>query len=541
MLSLVCLFACNGEGEGDAREELGKVESIMESRPDSAYSLLCDFDKRKLKTVRDTALYRLLWAEGRYKTFHDDTVSDGIDKSVLFFRDAGERRNLMRALFYQGIIRKNAGAYGAAMLSFIEGKEYPDSTDWFFRGKLYTAMSEVSNEVGDVRSFEEEAKKALECFEKTDSIDFIEDAKLWYAMALTYNGKYDNGVEMMKDVFSAALSRCDSNMVVSTACQLGRALLWENKYEESRSYFSLYSEFGKQQEMDIRDKNLLLLTMIRDSVKDGSVHAIAQEIESDYGKENVLHEYFLYTNDYRSAYNSLRKEYSNLDLRYGAKARYDGSFIIQQYQNNLIASANKELKLTKERDVWIIVALVALFVVAFLFTSIVLYVKSKRIEELLTVVAILSKNSASDDKGCDFENLGSSFGMMKRIFMTLDVFYSEYYRVSDNEKKRKGLLSRMGEEVEKLRCDEELLEGLELEINKESNGLLESVYGGLNRRPTADQRRLIVFLYMNISVDALCLLFDVRPESLYNRKSRLIKRITESTSSRKDELISLIS
>lgn len=541
---LICLLwvtSCRDNGNNDIAHSLDVVESLMDSNPDSAYKLLCRYDKSRLKTDRDSALFRLLWAEGRYKTFHDDTVENEIDRCVHFFQNSGEGRNLMRALFYQGKIRQNLGMQGAAMVSFLESQENVDPTDLLYRGNLHTAMSEVAQSIGDMPRSEEESRKAMECYIALDSLVFIEESTLWYAMALSYNGSHDKGIGMMKDVFEAALSRNDSNMIMASACQLGRALLWQDRYGESRYYLFLYPKYESRNQMELKDKNLVLFSMMKDSVNRDSISSMVRDISCKHGDNYVLHEYYESVNDYKRAYYSLYKEYAELDSKYGRRLRNDGNFVIQRYQDGLIASSKKELTLTKERNLWIIVAAGLLVVIVVLVSIYLLNKKSNKINELLALVAILSKKAESAEKKDQADDTGASFKVLKKIFNSLDALYSEYYKVGDGDKCRKGLLSRMGAEVEKLRSDDEMLKGFESEINKESDGLLESVYNGFARRLNADQRRMVVFLYLNMSVDAICLLLDVNVAAMYNRKTRLIKRISESTSPRKEELLARIS
>jgi hypothetical protein len=539
---LICLLwvtSCRDNGNNDIAHSLDAVESLMDSNPDSAYKLLCRYDKSKLKTDRDSALFRLLWAEGRYKTFHDDTVENEIDRCVHFFQNSGESRNLMRALFYQGKIRQNLGMQGAAMVSFFESQESVDSADLLYRGKLHTALGELSGEMGDWPRQEEESRKAFECYKNLDSLVFIEDAKLWYATSLTQNNKIDQGIKLLKDLFVGSEERNDSDLYRKSACHLGNAYLWKKDYSNSKKYFSLLYNSRWTNDMELRDKKLLLLTMLEDNTPQDSVDALAWNIADNGGV--VPFEYYQRIGDYRNAFNSLLNDYYELDAKYGRITKGDANFIVSNYQKGKIETTKKELALTKERNLWLIVAAGLLVVIVVLVSIYLLNKKSNKINELLALVALLSKNAESGEKKDQADDTGASFKVLKKIFNSLDALYSEYYKVSDGDKCRKGLLSRMGEEVEKLRSDDEMLKGFESEINKESDGLLESVYNGFERRLNADQRRMVVFLYLNMSADAICLLLDVNVAAMYNRKTRLIKRISESTSSRKEELLARIS
>lgn len=131
--------------------------------------------------------------------------------------------------------------------------------------------------------------------------------------------------------------------------------------------------------------------------------------------------------------------------------------------------------------------------------------------------------------------------LLARVFGILDILCAEYYRTTGNGKVRKGILARMRENLESLRSDAGFLTDLEKEINRDFVGILESVYDGLDRSLTSEQRRLVAFLYFRLSTETICELLQVTPSSLYNRKSRLLKRLGYSSSPRTRELIDKLS
>ena len=128
--------------------------------------------------------------------------------------------------------------------------------------------------------------------------------------------------------------------------------------------------------------------------------------------------------------------------------------------------------------------------------------------------------------------------LLRKIFGSLDLLYSEYYRT--NEKERKGILGKMGEAIDMLRNDEDLLKELEMEINRCSDNILDDVYTDKDRL-TVTQRRLTAYLYFGLSTETICELLQVAPDAYYNRKSRLLDRIKKFESPRRDELIRMIS
>lgn len=127
--------------------------------------------------------------------------------------------------------------------------------------------------------------------------------------------------------------------------------------------------------------------------------------------------------------------------------------------------------------------------------------------------------------------------LLRKIFGSLDLLYSEYYRT--NEKERKGILGKMGEAIDMLRNDKDLLKELEMEINRCSDNILDDTYSGKDKLMES-QRRLVAYLYFGLSTETICELLQIAPDAYYNRKSRLLDRIRGFASPRRDELLRMI-
>lgn len=242
----------------DLADGLTEIDSLLSADPDSACALLADYDRSRLSSPFDSAMYRLLWAEGRDKTFCDDTVDTDISRSVEFFRQNGDRRNLMRSLFYQGRIRQNAGLYGEAMIAFQDALENADSTELFYRAKLHTAASEVASAIDDWPRMEYESHKAWECYVRLDSTIFAREAQLWYAMSLAQNKKVEQGMSILQTLSAEAMNDNDTTFQTLVLGYMAKLYLWKDDFHNARKYlFSLHSKHSVSS-MSLKDLNLLL-------------------------------------------------------------------------------------------------------------------------------------------------------------------------------------------------------------------------------------------------------------------------------------------
>lgn len=532
---LLTVASCGRQYGAGARlaDGLAAIDSLLQTDPDSAYTLLERYERSRLVTHRDSAMFRLLWAEGRDKTFRDDTVADEITRTVDFFRKDGDRHNLMRSLYYLGRIRQNAKSYGAAIIAFQEGVENADSTELLYRGKIHTAASETASAIDDWPRMEEESRKALECYIRLDSTIFIREAKLWYTSALAQNNKTDSSLNILHSLYKEVSDNGDIAFIDTVASHLANTYLWRKNFHEAGKYLKAIYERENGINMQLRDLNFLLWSMMNDHAPQDSIDLLAEKIADKYGKEKVWYEYYASVNDYPGAYNALLCDHNSLDSMYGDKVRDNTIYLINQSQESRIAIARLELKLEKERRFRIIVTgliLVGILIVFFVRKA---QRDKRKIKDLLASVSVVSRENNELQKAATVE-----VPLLKKIISSLDLLYSEYYRT--NEKERKGILGKMGEAIDRLRNDENLLKELEMEINRCSDNILDDIYTEKDRL-TVTQRRLAAYLYFGLSTETICELLQVAPDAYYNRKSRLLDRIKKFESPRRDELIRMIS
>ena len=102
LLVLLTITGCNTPRPSATEERLLQIDSLLNHDADSAISLLEEFSDSLVRTPRDSALFTLLSAESRYKTFIEDTSDCHVSRAARYFINTGDRHNAMRALFLQG-------------------------------------------------------------------------------------------------------------------------------------------------------------------------------------------------------------------------------------------------------------------------------------------------------------------------------------------------------------------------------------------------------------------------------------------------------
>jgi len=545
------VFVCCDRGESLAHG-IREIDAMLVTDPDSAYGLLIDFDTTLLTTDRDKAMFDLLWAEARDKTFHDDTVAERISRAAQVFGNLEDSRNQMRALYYKGRILQNAEAYGSAVVTFLDALELADTTENYYIAKIYWALSEVEGRLGDRLQKSKYAKKTWEQFQKLDSLIFEQESKLWYASTLTENDRAEEGIALMKEVYEDGISCRDTGLISESLSSLGNACLWKKDYRSARKFLNKLYDMDKD-DMALRDKNFLLWAMVEDNAPADSIKEIAGVITKEYGEDAVYHEYYLLIGDYKRAFESLKKEYRELNLKIWQKDVKESHYIIKQHHDKKLSDSQKELSSTRLLNRLLILSSILTILVVILIFKIRSDRKNRRMQDLLDKVGLLSKelgnllkdnedlkavnNSIVDKVGEKSNTSNAATPLLSTIFIHLDRLYSEYYK---SDKKQIGhLLDEMEKNIAKLRSDDRFLEELESEINNATGGLLRDVYDSLQSF-NSNQRRLAAYLYFGMSVESLCLIFKIHPDNFYSRKSRLKSSLSRSTSERKEELLGIL-
>ena len=288
---LLALFSCREEA---VSPRLAEIDALLRTDPDSAYSLLCDSTSTPLAGRRDSAMWRLLTAEARDKTFHDDTVPGEIRRASAYFRDRGDRKNLMRSLFYEGRILQNAGLHGEAVVTLLQSAEQADTTaDRLYLGKIYNAIGEIYQSIGDSPQEAEYFEKAWKAYQKTDSAVFIDEAQSCYGLALCRSGRCDAGIRLMTEAYNSAKKLGDTITLHLTLSNLAIGYLWADRNVPGRDCLSII--YANRQSMPMAPEylDLFLCCLINSGSPKDSIEMVKQELVRFVGDNNLPLDYYL--------------------------------------------------------------------------------------------------------------------------------------------------------------------------------------------------------------------------------------------------------
>ena len=169
---MAMVTGCSRAPRYDGR--LVAADSLMRSDPDSALAVVEGVCRDSLAAEGDRAYRDLLLTQARYRCYVTATSDSDINRALTYYRaHSGEREKLTRAYIYKGAVMEELNHPDSAMLYYKHAEATADTNDYFNLGYIKMRMGALyrdyyATDGKHIIYFE----KALECFNKTDNIDY---------------------------------------------------------------------------------------------------------------------------------------------------------------------------------------------------------------------------------------------------------------------------------------------------------------------------------------------------------------------------------
>ena len=127
LLTAVLLITGSCDRNGAVWEMLDMAENLMDSKPDSALTVLEGIPASKVKGKEVSARYALLKSMALDKNCIDTTTFDILQPAIDYYIKHGTPDEQLRTYYYQGRIYQNQGDDDSAMQSFMNGSDLGES------------------------------------------------------------------------------------------------------------------------------------------------------------------------------------------------------------------------------------------------------------------------------------------------------------------------------------------------------------------------------------------------------------------------------
>ena len=150
---------------GEALAKLDDVFSYIESRPDSALTVLEGMNEDDLISKRSKAKHALLYSMALDKNWIDLASDSIIAPAVGYYNNHGSAEEKLLTYYYRGRISMNAGDYEEAISYFVLAERHLyDCSDKIMAGRLFKAQTRVYQYCYDGKGMTKAAERAAELY-----------------------------------------------------------------------------------------------------------------------------------------------------------------------------------------------------------------------------------------------------------------------------------------------------------------------------------------------------------------------------------------
>lgn len=163
---LVSVLGCEQSSE-TIFDRLDEAESLMESRPDSALSIIESIDALSMSGKKQKARYALLKSMALDKNYIDTTNFNVLQPAIDYYLQNGSPDEKLRTYYYQGRIYFNRKERDSALRSFMKGLDIAATCkDSLTIARTLVAQGILYKELYDIVGFSNNYLKAAEIYHK---------------------------------------------------------------------------------------------------------------------------------------------------------------------------------------------------------------------------------------------------------------------------------------------------------------------------------------------------------------------------------------
>ncbi len=515
--SLICV-ACTNE----AHQNLVAADEIIEISPDSASMVLEKINVDKLNKG-DRAYYALLKTEADMK--RDIAISSDslIRSAVKYYRHSSHINNEVRSLFYLAFLYFENNKYKDAMLHATRAHDLANEThDQYWIAKSAGLISLILSKTYNYSEAETYSRLAAEHYKSAGKTELHRYSLCDMAIDFTNQGRLKEGLHILDSI-----------------AQLDDISVALMSYANQSSIFPLISmgekELAKSKISQIPEEDFTLEDYVnRSHIHDSEALKAADlskalNLSINKSDSIVVH--------YARLKHLLEQERYKESALLGDSLLDMQSAIVQEVlrESAMGVRSNYFLKKAriKQREASALRVLCVILVIIAALTIVGSYVIYKMI--LKTKKAEFESGLAGlmAERNSHHEIVESLF---KKQWQTINTLSNEYFESGDSEQARKIILRNIEKELINLRNPKQLDE-IEAAVNKYINNIVENLRADFPLLKNEDIRFLML-IYAGFSVRAVCMICDIKYKYYYLKKSRLVKKISESDSPRKDTYLS---
>lgn len=587
LILVSCLLICSlASCEYDTdRRQLAYIDTIMETNPDSALSLISNISPGELSSD-NLAYYSLLFTQAQFKNYIQVSSDSLIQFAYGKYCNSSSKDLRKRACFYNSRVALNAGRFPAAMGDAVVAYELAkEADDPYWMAKTAELISDIFNDTYNYEQAEIYEKQAIDCYLKAGKI-----ANHRYALCdLAMNYRNDNRPKEAMFIVDSLYNVVGKELPIDSALldyiswvYVANLFDYEKNDSVDKVIGKIASDFGANE--------LLIEKSILSSFHAG-------EDSMDIGRDNILDESLEKAKNIRDSAKILYAVYQHqlLNENYKRAALLGDSLIILQ---SMIASDMLKESVTgvqrdfytseavryEQKTKFLLFILIGILIVAIVFitliyriyhlkiiaknteieawysevklkkeqanmilneNSLLLSQLRKKVKKVETLTSELNNNSymidslrkeLEDKSNRELKYASLVEDLFTEQWSTLNKLFDRYFEMGDTEIGRTTIFNEIKHEIESLRKPKNLHQ-IEKTVDKHLGSIMSLLRSECD---FLDEKEFVYMslIYAGFSVRSVCLLIDIKYRKFYSYRTHILKEIAKSEAPHKDLFIS---
>ena len=502
------------------------AESLLNSSPDSSYSLLCSIQHPEKMTKADYAAWCYNYTFSQYKLYKEITSDSLIQYSINYYSNNRNFKYSGTSWYLLGCIYRIQNKRKEAVLAFKKAEEILMSTnETDIKGLNYFNLGYVSMEDELYNLSLNYFKKSLKCFQQSRNIKYQayayrEISNMYYQMRYPYNIILQN----LNNALRLSEVAKDSVNYYDILVRKGK-LMYDRDFKHSkeyilkgynyfpnqRPYFAAYLAYVYSKLNKPDSAKYYLQISLKDTIN--SPYKIIGYLAAEIISQNE--------NDYKNAYFYLNKAYLLRDSTFKKTIKSQIYRIDRQYNLNVKEKENAALQMTI-RNIMILIAVLVIVILSIVFVASIILNRTK----------LSNAQNEMEKERLEHEN---------EIYRTVNIQKQEIILLKLNQniantlkfyelKKSFKLTGKKEEFYEQLAKQSMLTEDVWKQYIDDVNYLFDNRISQLKEKYDLTKMDLIVIALMCLKVSLIdsCILLNMTRNTMYVRRKTIKKRLTLS-------------
>lgn len=536
---LALLVSSCTKQESISEKQLERAEKSLTEAPERSLAVLDSIDLRSLDDG-ENAKYALLRTMAYSINGIEETNDSLIREAVAYYRDNGPRELLMKSLFMNASINKNARKFGDAVLAATESVALAKEEDnclWMAKGEeLLSFIFRLTQKKDDCLKHSQRAAEYYKKAGRTINHWFcLTDVVSAYTMD---NEGYGKAATLLDSI-----ERVVTDSAVLSECLTQRIYIYINKKEYQKADRCMQRVMCCRPDYHSGPVEYTWLALIRHSKGDvkgakatiDSARSVARDALDNVCITSAVYEMTKEDGDYARAMDYADSIISYQERVMGESFRQSVVSAQRDYYNSQAKREVRRVKSLRRISASVLSICLIVIVLGSVIYRIRLKIKNNQIESKMNEILVLSERVQKDDKeNRDLKVLAER--SMRNRWDTVNMLCNEYFENGDDQKQKNSIIAKVDKEIERI-CSKRHMEEIEALVNKSMDGIVDKLRAQCPELKP-DDVLFATLVYAGLAPRAVCLCTNIKLKYYYTKRTRLMERINNSSAHDKEWFVS---